>query len=65
MSTRSEFMSIEAAAAYAGVPVRYITNRLSDPLFPKRRKGASWVIPRKPLDDYIDSHDTAKKHAGY
>lgn len=65
MNTKSDCLSIEAAAAYAGVPVRYITNRLSDPQFPKRRKGSTWVIPKKPLDDYIDSHDTAKKHAGY
>lgn len=58
-------MTIEQAAAYAGVPVKYIVHRLSDPAFPKHRKGNEWFIPAKPLDDYIDSHDTAKKRAGY
>lgn len=65
MGRASEYLSLEAAAAYAGVPIRYIVNRLSDPAFPKRRKGTSWVIPRKPLDDYLDSHDKAKRNAGY
>ena len=56
-----DFLTVEQAASYAGVPVKWITNRMTEPDFPKRRKGVHWVIPVKPLDDYLVSHVPTKR----
>lgn len=58
MSSKIDFMSVPAAAAYIGKSPMWIMKRIwNDPTFPKRRHGQQWVIPRKPFDDYLDYHE--------